>query len=68
MNLENSLGPITLSHIVYFCLFVFVLFIISYIILLFISKDRRIFMNIFIKIRRSFDLMSDRSLEENLVL
>lgn len=67
MNLENSLGRIALSHIVYFCLFV--LFIISYIILLFISKDRRIFMNIFIKIRRSFDLMSDRSLEEeNLVL
>lgn len=67
MNLENSLGRIALSHIVYFCLFV--LFIISYIILLFISKDRRIFMNIFIKIKRSFDLMSDRSLEEeNLVL
>lgn len=67
MNLENSLGRIALSHIVYFCLFV--LFIISYIILLFISKDRRIFMNIFIKIGRSFDLMSDRSLEEeNLVL
>lgn len=67
MNLENSLGRIALSNIVYFCLFV--LFIISYIILLFISKDRRIFMNIFIKIRRSFDLMSDRSLEEeNLVL
>lgn len=67
MNLENSLGRIALSNIVYFCLFV--LFIISYIILLFISKDRRIFMNIFIKIRRSFDWMSDRSLEEeNLVL
>lgn len=67
MNLENSLGRIALSNIVYFCLFV--LFIISYIILLFISKDRRIFMNIFIKIGRSFDLMSDRSLEEeNLVL
>lgn len=67
MNLENSLGRIALSNIVYFCLFV--LFIISYIILLFISKDRRIFMNIFIKIGRSFDWMSDRSLEEeNLVL
>lgn len=67
MNLENSLGRIALSNIVYFCLFV--LFIISYIILLFISKDRRIFMNIFIKIGRSFDLMNDRSLEEeNLVL